>query len=148
MAKAKEIKEYYVNPKDFKKALNKYYKSDKMTDELAVYILKIANGLSYRGSFINYPFKDDMVGDALIKMYAALKNKKYSFDKNSNPFSYFNTIAWNAFINRIKREKRQLKAEHDYRQKVYEDTMTDPDLSSGTIYVKPEANDPYEVSDD
>jgi len=92
--------------------------------------------------------KDDMVGDALIKMYAALKNKKYSFERASNPFSYFNAIAWNAFINRIKKEKRQRKAEYDYRQKVYEETMSDPNISMTNIYIKPNSSDPYDSSDD
>ena len=145
---AKEKKKYYVSPKEFKDALHKYYKSDIMSDDLAIFIQKIANGLSYHPSFINYSFKDDMTGDAIIKMYAALKNKKYSFSKETNPFSYFSTIAWHAFINRIKKEKRQHEAEHNYRQKVYEDTMTDPELSGGTIYVKPNMSDPYEDSDD
>jgi len=78
-----------------------------------------------------------MIGDALIKMYSALSRKKYTFDTESNPFSYFTTIAFNAFINRIKKEERHRKAEKNYRDKVYEDTMTDPETGGNYIYIKP-----------
>ena len=102
--------EYYIKPKEFKASLQKYYDSDILTDDLAENIKKIAYGLSYNGSFINYSYKDDMIGDALIKMYSALKHKKYKFENNSNPFSYFTTIAYHAFINRIKKEKKHHQA--------------------------------------
>src|SRR6056300_1175034 len=107
--------EYYIKLKEFKDSLRKYYDSDILTDDLAENIKKIAYGLSYNSSFINYSYKDDMIGDALIKMYSALSRKKYNFDKKTtkdgktapcNPFSYFTTIAFNAFVNRIKKEKR------------------------------------------
>lgn len=138
MAKEEKNKEhYYIDPKDFKESLRAYYESDTMTDDLAENIKKIAYGLSYNPSFINYTYKDDMIGDALIKMYAALKYKKYNFDNNSNPFSYFTTIAFHAFINRIKKEKRHHEAVKNYREKMYEDIMTNPEISNGHIYVKP-----------
>lgn len=98
----KEKKPYYIEPKVFKESLQKYYDTDILTDDLAENIKKIAYGLSYNASFINYTYKDDMIGDALIKMYSALKHKKFNFEKATNPFSYFTTIAYHAFINRIK----------------------------------------------
>ena len=85
----KEKKPYYIEPKEFRESLQRYYDTDNLTDDLAENIKKIAYGLSYNGSFINYTYKDDMIGDALIKMYSALKNKKFNFDTGSNPFSYF-----------------------------------------------------------
>jgi len=129
--------EYYIKPKEFKASLQKYYASDILTDDLAENIKKIAYGLSYNGSFINYSYKDDMIGDALIKMYSALKHKKYKFENNSNPFSYFTTIAYHAFINRIKKEKKHHQAITSYKEKVYEEYMTDPNNTQGTVYVKP-----------
>lgn len=134
---AKNKDHYYIDPKEFKDSLQEYYTSDIMTDDLAENIKKIAYGLSYNPSFINYTYKDDMIGDALIKMYAALKYKKYNFDNNSNPFSYFTTIAFHAFINRIKKEKRHHDAVKNYKEKMYEDIMTNPEFSNGNIYVKP-----------
>lgn len=128
---------YYIEPSVFKASLKKYYDSDILTDDLAENIKKIAYGLSYNGSFINYTYKDDMIGDALIKMYSALKGKKYKFDNDSSPFAYFTTIAFNAFVNRIKKEKRHHEAEKNYRERVYEDIMTDPKTCENFVYVKP-----------
>ncbi len=128
---------YYIEPAVFKASLRKYYDTDNLTDDLAENIKKIAYGLSYNGSFINYTYKDDMIGDALIKMYSALKGKKYNFSNESNPFAYFTTIAFNAFVNRIKKEKRHHEAEKNYREKVYEDIMTDPRTCDSFVYVKP-----------
>ena len=50
-------------------------------------------------------YREDMVGDALIRMFKALMSKKYDREKGTNPFSYFTRIAFNAFRNRIKKEK-------------------------------------------
>jgi DNA-directed RNA polymerase specialized sigma24 family protein len=132
---------YYVDPVEFKESLRKYYETDILTDDLAENIKKIAYGLSYNSSFINYTYKDDMIGDSLIKMYSALKGKKYKFAAESNPFSYFTTIAFNAFVNRIKKEKRHHEAEKNYRDKVYEDIMNDPKTCNNLIYVKPVGGD-------
>ncbi|MDB4430190.1 hypothetical protein N9273_00045 [bacterium] len=135
--------DYYIKPAEFKESLRKYYDSDNMTDDLAENIKKIAYGLSYNGSFINYSYKDDMIGDALIKMYAALKYKKYKFENNSNPFSYFTTIAYHAFINRIKKEKKHHQTITSYKEKVYAEYMTDPNNTHGNVYVKPIDDDDY-----
>jgi DNA-directed RNA polymerase specialized sigma24 family protein len=127
---------YYVSPKVFKDQIQKYYESDIMTDELAINLVKIAEGLSYKYNFINYTWKDEMVGDALVKMYAALQSKKFRIDSEFSPFGYFNQIAWHAFCNRIKKEKRQHDGLEEYKQRVYEDAMHDPSFQ-GHIYVKP-----------
>jgi len=138
MSRKKREGEYYIEPKVFKASLKKYYDSDILTDDLAENIKKIAYGLSYNSNFINYTYKDDMIGDALVKMYAALKYKKYKFESNSNPFSYFTTIAFNAFINRIKKEKKHHEALTNYKEQVYEAYMTNPEnTGGGVVYVKP-----------
>ena len=129
---------YYVSSKEFKRLLEEYYESDKMTNELAVNIVNIAHGLSYNYRFINYTegWKEEMIGDAIVKMYAALEDKKFKMDLGYNPFSYFNQIAWHAFQNRIKKEKKQHDGLEEYKQMVYEETMNDSS-SCGHVYIKP-----------
>jgi len=126
----------YVNSNDFKRQIQEYYDSDKMTDALAINIVKIAEGLSYNWRFINYTksWKEEMVGDAVIKMYSALEGKKYNMDSGYNPFSYFNQIAWNAFTNRIKKENKQHEGLQEYKQMLYEQNMIE---SEGNVYTKP-----------
>ena len=93
--------------------------ADDLEDELAESVYKIAVGLSYSPNFINYSYKDEMIGDAVVKMIAAVKNKKFNLDSPSNPFSYFTTIAYHAFINRIKKEKKYRETINDYQEQVY-----------------------------
>jgi hypothetical protein len=138
MKTSKEIKEkYYVSSKLFREELTKYYEDDIMTNKLAENIVKIAEGLSYNWRFINYTksWKEEMVGDAIIKMYSALEDKKFKIDSLFNPFSYFNQIAWNAFSNRIKKEKRQHDGLEEYKQIVYENEMQDS--THGAVYIRP-----------
>lgn len=97
--------EFYVEPKKFDEEIIKYYDSGILTDELADMVSKIAHKLSYASNFINYTYREDMVGDALIRMFKALMSQKYDRVKGTNPFSYFTRIAFNAFRNRIKKEK-------------------------------------------
>lgn len=146
----KEIKErYYVNSKLFREQLSKYYNDDVMTNDLAENIVKIAEGLSYNHRFIRYSrsWKEDMVGDAIVKMYHALEKKLFNIDSEFNPFSYFNRIAWNAFANRIKKEKGQHEGLEEYKDIIYMEAMTGPD-SMGHVYVKPHMEgDEYDEHD-
>ena len=123
-------KTYYVNPKEFLRLLKEYYVSDDLVDELATSVYKIAIGLSYAPNFINYSYKDEMIGDAVVKMIAAVKNKKFKIDSPSNPFSYFTTIAYHAFINRIKKEKKYRETINDYQEQLYSQLSQNEDVSS------------------
>jgi len=127
-------KEFYVNPKEFYNEIKTFYETDDLVDSLAESVNKIAIGLSYATNFINYTYKDEMVGDAVVKMFTALKHKKFNIESHSNPFSYFTTIAYHAFINRIKKEKRYKQTINEYQEVVYEETMCEE--GSGRVYVK------------
>jgi hypothetical protein len=76
-----------------------------VSDYIAECFVKIAEHLSYRPNFINYPFREDMVGDGIENclLYA------HNFDpkKSNNPFSYFTQIIYYAFLRRIEKEKKQ-----------------------------------------
>jgi DNA-directed RNA polymerase specialized sigma24 family protein len=115
-----------------------YYQTDNMTNDLASNIVKIAEGLSYNHRFIRYSrsWKEEMVGDAIVKMYHALEKKLYNIESEFNPFSYFNRIAWNAFTNRINKEKGQHEGLNEYKEMVYMESMSGPD-AMGHVYVKP-----------
>jgi hypothetical protein len=135
-------KVHYVNSREFEDEIRNYYKTDVMTDKLCESINKIANGLSYAPNFLNYSYKEDMVGDAVVKMFSALKNKKFKIDCGFSPFSYFTTIAFHAFINRIKKEKKHHEAINEYREKVYTELMLNPEENNGAhIYIEPTGDD-------
>ncbi len=125
--KTKSKKPHYVNSKEFTQDIIEYYNSgtDEIGEKLGESIFKIAKGLSYAPNFINYSYKDDMVGDAIVKMFSALQSKKFDIETGNNPFSYFTTIAFHAFINRIKKEKKQRQVVNDYQEMVYEEMATE-----------------------
>ena len=109
---------FYIQPKEFDEYIMKYYSDGVISDALAQMIEKIANKLSFSPNFINYSFKDDMIGDAIVKMMKALIGKKYQHNKGSNPFSYFTRIAFNSFICRIKKEKHSQEIHEKYKEEL------------------------------
>ena len=83
-------------------------------DAVAKKILLICKRLRYKPNFINYSYVDEMVLDAVencIK-YAC----KFNPEKSENPFSYFTTIANNAFIRRIQLEQKNFLTKAQYVQ--------------------------------
>jgi hypothetical protein len=111
-----EENSHYVDNKEFlaemikwKKRYNAAEESGRkkppISDYIAEAFLKIAERLSYRPNFMNYPYREEMVGDGVENclMYA------HNFDpnKSKNPFSYFTQIIYFAFLRRIEKEKKQ-----------------------------------------
>lgn len=134
-------KENYVNGKEFERQLAEFYEKNQFSDKLAESVSKIAHGLSFAPNFINYSYKDEMVGDAIVKMLTAVRNKKFRLNSGFSPFSYFTTIAFHAFINRIKKEKKQHEAVKEYREKKYAEMICSQHIPNGGIYLEPLKND-------
>lgn len=67
--------------------------------------IKIATHLSYRGNFINYSFRDEMISDAIENCFLAVE--KFNHEKYKNPFAYYTQISFYAFVRRIQREKSE-----------------------------------------
>lgn len=76
-----------------------------ITSYIGECFIKIAENLSRKPNFINYPYRDEMISDGIENcvLYA------YNFDpsKSTNPFSYFTQIIYYAFLRRIQKEKKQ-----------------------------------------
>jgi DNA-directed RNA polymerase specialized sigma24 family protein len=140
--KKAEDKPHYVNARDFEDALVKYYDDDKITNYLGDAIQKIASGLSYAPNFINYSFKEDMVGDAVLKMYQAILHKKFKLNKGFSPFGYFTTIAYHAFICRIKKEKKHHEVIEEYKERNFDLMLNESDeFGSHRVYTRPSSID-------
>jgi hypothetical protein len=116
--KSADKERYYVEPKKFDEEIMKYYESGKMSNDLAEMVSKISHKLSYAPNFINYSYREEMVGDGVIRMMKALITKKYNREKGTNPFSYFTRIAFNAFRNRIKKEKHIHETHEKYQMEI------------------------------
>jgi len=136
--KKAEEKPHYVNAKEFEDALIKYYDDGVITNYLGESIQKIAVGLSYAGNFINYTYKEDMIGDAVLKMYQAILHKKFKLNKGFSPFGYFTTIAYHAFICRIKKEKKYHEVVEEYKERNFDLMLNDgEEFGSHKVYSRP-----------
>lgn len=80
-------------------------------------ITHIVNRFSNHPHFINYPYKSEMIGDAMLTCFQRIGNydphakaiRGENIGKLSkNPLAYFTQIAYHAFINRINIEKKQM----------------------------------------
>lgn len=107
---------HYVNNGDLYRAMVDYrqkYKQDestKISDYIGVCIMQICTRLSSKPNFSGYSYKDEMVSDGIENCLAAVKS--FNPDKSKNPFAYFTQIAWNAFIRRITKEKKEVYIKH------------------------------------
>lgn len=110
----KSTKNNYINADEMNVEIKEFYKTGNISDNLGKMIYNIANGMSFSPSFMNYTYVEEMKGDALNKMFSALRHKKYDPSKGFNPFSYFNVISYNAFCNRLKKEKKMKKILDEY----------------------------------
>lgn len=110
-----KMKPYYVDKKKFYEAIVKY-KQDcaialaegKPKPRIPEYcgdcLVKIATGLSYHLSFINYSFRQEMISDAIENTVLYFDN--FNSEKYTNPFGYFTEISKWAFIRRIAKEEK------------------------------------------
>lgn len=120
--------------KQIKEAEKKGQPKPPVTDYIAESFLKIAEHLSHRPNFINYPFREDMVGDGVENCLLYAHN--FDPNKSSNPFSYFTQIIYYAFLRRIEKEKKQAFIKYkclemnDVDGKFVDWLKTQPDYSS------------------
>lgn len=106
---------HYVNNKDFYNAIVEYHEKaaeaekkglDKpiISDYIGECIYKIANKYGNKPCFMNYSFKDEMIGDGIEN--CILYFDRFDPNKTKNPFAYFTTIIHYAFLRRIQKEEK------------------------------------------
>lgn len=91
----------------------------RISDEIGKIILDISTNLSYRRNFINYNFREEMVGDGIENCIVYLDN--FDPEKSKNPFAYFTQICFYAFVRRITKETKQW----DVKKKIIESKNID-----------------------
>lgn len=82
----------------------------KVSDYIGQSILLICNNLAKKPNFSGYSYKQDMISDGIMDCIAAVDN--FDPDRTNNPFAYFTQIAWNAFLRRMQKEKKQAYVKH------------------------------------
>lgn len=79
----------------------------KQPDFIGLAIMKIAHGLSSYYKFVGYTqsWKEEMIADGVEASVKGLIN--FNEEKFDNPHAYITMMCYNAFIQRIKKEKRE-----------------------------------------
>ena len=109
-------KQHYVDNKEFLAAMIEWKESIReaesegdeippITEYIGECFYKIATHLSYRPNFINYTYREEMIGDGIENCIQYAKN--FDPEKSKNPFAYFTQIIYYAFLRRISKEKKQ-----------------------------------------
>ena len=130
MPREKRAPHHYVNNKEFTQSVTDWCKEvrdcrDQGIDEpqitpyIADSILRMAEGLSHKSNFIGYPFREDMVMDAVENMVKVLNKAKFDPSASTrggtpNAFGYFTQIAYYAFVRRIVKEKKEYQTKLKY----------------------------------
>lgn len=118
---------HYVNNENLLKALIEYKKlkkenpDAKIPEYIGVCIMEIAKRFSRSPNFVNYSFRDEMIGDAIENCLLYLDN--FDPEKSKNPFAYFTQICYNAFARRIIAEKKQSYIKHKLVQDNFLDSF-------------------------
>lgn len=98
-------------------------------------IIMICENLARKGNFSSYTYKLDMISDGIVDCVAAVDN--FNPEKTNNPFAYFTMIAWNAFIRRITKEKKQTYIKH----KNFENNFINNQLWDGSFNLELSTNE-------
>lgn len=103
-----------------------------MNNELAGYIMLIAERLCTKHQFSRYTYRPDMESDAVMTMLKACPNFKGKFgEENNTPpngFAYLSMVAYSAIINRIKIETSEADAIDELILNLGTEYLDDPDV--------------------
>lgn len=118
MKKDENTNRHYVDNKKFLEAITEYRsqslaaqaageESPRVSDYIGECLVKIANHLAYKANFVNYTFRDEMILDGIENCITYIAN--FDPEKSKNPFAYFTTITYYAFLRRIEKEKKHIR---------------------------------------
>ena len=145
---AKKVTNNYIDNKEFFSAMVDWKKlviearelddpRPPITEYIGKCFMDIAEHLAYKPNFINYPYRDEMVGDGIENCLLYCHN--FDPEKSKNPFSYFTQIIYYAFLRRIEREKKQnyikyktimMKDAEGHLRKYFPENYFEPDDSN------------------
>jgi hypothetical protein len=89
-------------------------KKPKLPDFIGECILKIASRLSYRPNFANYPYREEMVSDAVLNCITYIDN--FDPSKSNSPFGYLTQVCWFSFVRIINKEKREKYTQYKFAE--------------------------------
>lgn len=106
---------HYVNGPKLHQAIKDWYESgeDEIPMVIATAIMQICSRLGTKYNFKNYTYIDEMINEAEVACFAAVRHKKYDPYAYENPFAYFTMIAYNEFRKVLKQEQKETYIKHE-----------------------------------
>ena len=108
----KLTKELGIWAKQVREDIEAGKKRTPMSDYLGECIYLICNNMGYMPQFINYTYKDEMIGDAIENCIKYSKN--FDGDKYNNAFGYISKIVYQAFVRRINISNKRYRDHLNY----------------------------------
>lgn len=132
---------FYCTNKDLTTELEKWRDSAEkiedriISEELGKMIIAIGEKMLNRSEFRNYPkeLKEDMLSMFELKIIKGLKNYNFKFN---NPFAFFTTAAWNAFLTIIGKHYKQQNIKKDLMTKLAQELQTYTGINSASSLSK------------
>lgn len=124
MEQPRLTKNNYVNNKELLKAISEWKeklrankdpnKIIRQNDIIGLAIMLIAQGLSKRFNFSGYTqsWKEEMIADGIEAAIKGLHN--FDETKYDNPHAYITMACFNAFVQRIKKERKEMAKKYSY----------------------------------
>jgi hypothetical protein len=115
-------KRNYINNPDLYAELKKFWddkqagKDPRISNYIGEAILLMATRILTRPNFSGYSqqWKEEMKSDGIRNSVIGVNT--FNPNKSTNPFGFFSRVIWNAYIHRIKLEKKQNAIKHKNRQ--------------------------------
>lgn len=98
---------YCVWKTEYRKAIFENRTTPIITEELGEAVILICSNLARKSNFSSYSYRDEMIDDGIEACIKAIP--KFDETNYANIFAYFTSIAFNAFVKRIKIEKKHQK---------------------------------------
>lgn len=123
MEKITLTKNNYVNNKELYQAICEWKQKCReapegvivrQNDKIGLAIMLISEGLSKRFNFSGYTqsWKQEMISDGIEAAIKGLKN--FDETKYNNPHAYITQACFNAFVQRIKKERKEVAKKYSY----------------------------------
>lgn len=134
----------YVDNNEFRELIRSYREQKlqaeaegkeppRIPEKAGYYLMQIAERYAHRHNFRNYPYRDDMVLDAIASCVRAFGN--FDPDRGTSPLSYFTQCVHYSFIGTISKEKKMLYTKvqmiKEGAQEFYDSVEGDEDFDSG-----------------
>lgn len=122
------MSKYYVTNDELIKEIDKFKENGEASEEFGKMLLDIANGLSSKGNFKNYTYKDEMVGEAVQTCIRYGRN--YNTEVSKNAFAYLTKICYQSFVGYIKKQGKHSKIKDECYQ---QDDVLEEAMGKGAV---------------